>query len=394
MESIDSYLEGYESIEGFVNPQLVSSIIEPKKSIASTILENAKDGSFRDIFFSRLFLDFIGRMNFDFNRSDWFCLELSENPNEGICPYGPCENISHVEIDGKGNVIINGEKSDMPNPFPELGKEISMEVRQDPLEPSIYKANFVSFFNISVLDVCSMKSGMKKMGWKVSKIKLPENPLFALAQIMKSRKIGAIEREGTFYPNPSLMWNEEFSYGAFESSKMPEKMRNLERYNTLKDASSFIRNFSLMNGKGIEFSKARKGKFNLISKEIVLGEDISKKVLGSMKRDYDYRMESGKAITKVGTLISALCSRFEEERITLRYTDISAKTRNKQAPREAILDSDIFLLGDIDVSFARERNNMAINCSLSRMTENDYFLNTIHNYKIEKIGERIVMMVE
>ncbi|MCX6774059.1 MAG: hypothetical protein NTY68_03640 [Candidatus Micrarchaeota archaeon] len=394
MESIDRHIEEYGSIEGFVNPQLVSSVIEPGKSVASEILENAKQGSVRDIFFSRMYIEFINRMNMEFRKSDWYALELSENPNEGICPYGPCENISAIEVNGNEKIKINGEKSEMPNPFPELGNDITVEIRQDPLEQSLYKANFVSFFNISILDICSVKSGMKKMGWKVKKVELPENPLFALAQIMKNKRIGAIEKEGIFYPNPSLMWNEEFSYKVFEGSKMPEKMRSLERYNCLKDASSFIRNFSLMNGKGIEYGKARINKFNLISREVALGEEVSKKVLGSMKKDFDYKVENGVVLAKLGTLISALSSKFDEERITLRYSDVSAKAKKKQAPREAILDSDIFLLGDIDISFAREGNSIAVNASLSRMTENDYFLNIIHNYRIEKIGERIVMMVE
>ena len=394
MEGIDEHIENYESLEGFVNPQLVSSIIEPKKSIAAAILENAKAGSVRDIFFSRLFFEFANKMDFEMKESDWYCLELSDKPNEGVCPYGPCENMSELEIDGKGKLSINGEKSDMPNPFPELGANVKIETRQDPLEPSIYKANFVSFFNISILDICSIKSSSRKMGWKVRKIKLPENPLFALAMITGNRKIGAIEKEGTFYPNPSLMWNEEFSYKSFEGSKMPEKMRSLERYNNLKDASSFIKNYCLMNGKGIEYSKARISKFNLVSREVALGEKISKKVLGSMKKEYDYKIEKGVVITKLGTLISALSSKFDEEKITLRYSDLSAKARNRNAPREAIIDSDVFLLGDMDISFARDRNSITVNASLSRMTENDYFLNMMYDYRIEKIGERIVMMVE
>jgi len=394
MESIDEHIGKYENVAGFVNPQLVSAAIEPGKSVAATMLENAKEGSLRDIFFSRLFFEFAGRMGFDMKRDEWYCLELSERPNEGVCPYGPCENMSEIRIDGKGNVTVNGEKSDMPNPFPEFRGDVRIEARQDPLEPSIYKANFVSFFNISMLDVCSIRSGAKKIGWKVRKVKLPENPLFALASIAEDKSIGAIERDGIFYPNPSLMWNEEFSYGVFERSKMPERMRSMERYNALKDASSFIRNHCLMNGNGIGYSKAREDKFNLISREVALGKDISGRVLKSMKREYDYRIENGVAITKLGTLISALSSRFDEERITLRYSDISAIARGRNAPREALVDSDIFLLGDMDVSFIRDRNSIRVNASLSRMTENDYFLNMAYDYRIERIGERVVMMVE
>jgi hypothetical protein len=398
MEGIDDYLTAVP-FSGFVAPQAIGAFSpERKRSVAADILDNAADGSPRDIFFSRLFFEFMARQDFPFKKAEWNVLKFGEGAAEsGITPYGPCDNPSELEIDAKGNVALNGEPApDVPNPFRAMGAPLKAKIRQSALEPSIYKANFISYFNISILDACGMSAKGKKLGWKASKAMLPEDPLFAIASISDDKAIGGIERDGTLYPNPSLMWNEQFSLGVAERSKGAEKMRNSARYDVIHDASSFIKNFIALGGKCGQANEARRAKYSLMSKDVILGKEVAEAVVPAMKKGMDYSVKDGMTVSKLGTLVSALARDSDEGKVTLRYGDLSGKmaASGGKAAREAVVDTDLFLLGDIDLAFYRESNNITVNVSLSRMTSDDYFLNMPYTYRVERMRDRIVLMVE
>jgi hypothetical protein len=394
MERIDDYAKE-KPLSGFVSPLMLSSPIEPGKSTASEMLEAASDGSFRDMFFSKLFFEFMPTLGLDFQKGKWHILELREGAGDELCPYGPCENQAELEVSADGTVKLGEEKTEMPNPFTGIKRPFKAIIRPDPLEPSIYRANFVSYFNASMLDICSIETNGKKLGWAMREVELPDNPLFAIAEICGNKGIGGIERDGVLYPNPSLMWNEAFSLNVCEKSKGAERMRNSARYETLREASSFIKHFVSLGGKCGNVNEARRERHNLISREIILGDSIRERALGSMKEGFDYREKDGLTISKLGTLIAAMARDSDEGRVTLRYSELSEKASNpKGTPREAITDTDLFLLGDIDVSFYREGNEITLNASLSRMTSDDYFLNVPYRYRIERIKDRIVLMVE
>lgn len=397
MEKIDDYVRE-RPLEGFANSVMLSSAMEPRKSIASEIMEGAMDCSFRDMFFSRLFFEFIPTLGMEFKVGKWHALELKEGAGNDICPYGQCENQSEMEMDSSGAITLGGEKTEMPNPFSGIRRirlPFKAKIRPDPLEPSIYRANFISYFNVSVLDICSIESGGKTFGWGMREVELPENPLFALSAIMDNKEIGGLEKDGVLYPNPSLMWNEPFSLNIYEKSRGAEKMRNSARYETLREAGSFIKHFVSLGGKCGNVNDARHEKYNMISREIILGDEIQKKVLPAMKKDFDYYKKGSLTFSKLGTLVAALARDEDEGRITLRYSELSEKAAGpKGTPREAIVDTDLFLLGDVDIGFYRDGNEIIINVSLSRMTSDDYFLNIPYRYRIEKIRDRIVLMVE
>jgi len=394
MEKIGDYANE-KPLEGFANPLMLSSVMEPKKSIASEIMEGAMDGSFRDVFFSRLFFDFVPTLGLGFKTGKWRVLELKEGAGGDVCPYGQCENQTEMEMDSRGTITLSGEKTDMPNPFGDMRRPFKAKIRPDPLEPSIYRANFISYFNVSLLDACSIESEGKAFGWAMQEAELPENPLFALSAIMGNNKIGGLEKDGTLYPNPSLMWNEPFSLNVYEKSKGAERMRNGARYETLREASSFIKHFVSLGGKCGDVNEARHERYNMISREIILGDEIREKVLPAMKEGFDYYEKGGLTFSKLGTLVAALARDEDEGRITLRYSELSEKAAGpKGTPREAIVDTELFLLGDIDIGFYRDGNEIIVNVSLSRMTNDDYFLNIPYRYRVERIRDRIVLMVE
>jgi hypothetical protein len=394
MERIDDYAKE-KPLSGFVNPLMLSSSIEPGKSMASDILGAAMDGSIRDIFFSRMLFEFMPTLGLRFNKAKWHVLELEENAGEGICPYGQCENQSEMEVSADGTVKLGGERTEMPNPFTSIRKPFKAVVRADPLEPSIYRANFVSYFNISALDICSMESNGKSFGWKMRETELPENPLFALSEIAGNREIGGIEKDGVMYPNPLLMWNEAFSLNVCDKSKGAERMRNDARYETLREASSFIKHFVSLGGKCGSANEERHRKYSLMSKDVILGDSIKESAIGAMNKEFDYNEKGGMTVCKLGTLLAALARDSDEGRITLRYSELSEKAANpKGTPKEAMVDTDLFLLGDNDVSFYKDGNEIIINISLSRMTNDDYFLNIPYRYRTERIKDRIVLMVE
>jgi hypothetical protein len=394
VETIDEYAKE-KPLAGFANPMLLSSVMEPRKSMASEIMEGAMDGSFRDIFFSRLFFGFLPTLGMEFKTCKWRVLELKAGAGGDMCPYGQCENQSEMEVGADGAITLGGEKTGMPNPFAGIRRPFRAKIRADPLEPSIYRANFISYFNVSLLDICSVVSDGKSLGWAMREAELPENPLFALSAIAGSREIGGLEKDGVLYPNPSLMWNEPFSLNVYENSRGAERMRNAARYETLREAGSFIKHFVSLGGRCGDVNDARRQRHNIISREIILGSEMREKVLHSMKEGFDYREKGGLTFSKVGTLIAALARDADEGRITLRYSELSEKAAGqKNTPREAIADTDLFLLGDIDIGFYRDGNEIIANVSLSRMTTDDCFLNIPYRYRIERIRDRIVLMVE
>jgi hypothetical protein len=132
-----------------------------------------------------------------------------------------------------------------------------------------------------------------------------------------------------------------------------------------------------------------------MSKDVILGESLKESAIGAMNKEFDYSEKGGLTICKLGTLLAALARDSDEGKITLRYSELSEKAANpKGTPKEAMVDTDLFLLGDSDVSFYKDGNEIMVNVSLSRMTNDDCFLNIPYRYRTERIRDRIVLMVE
>lgn len=275
--------------EGFLDPHSLQFSFESSRYLGEDIWQNAKEGDLKAML---MLCSVINALS-----SSDVLEEISERVKAEV----------YIFSKGRGEALLKSpQKAKTELDYPGLGKG-KLEFYVDNLESLLYGTEPSVNVNLSLLSVDSfIDEKGEEWGWKREERYIFENPIFALAEVLREESIvGGVSIGGRVYMNPNLLFNLELYKRASELEDLDEITRHRirQRIKVVEMYMHSMEFLSILNERDPKEGWKRYVEDTLLNtSNVILGESM-KEVLDSMKEGSDYIIHEGVPITDIPSLL-------------------------------------------------------------------------------------------